>query len=278
MLPVIDQLQKRGGFHLDPAAEQRPAEQPCGFEQINGSNDLLDIKSIDPELRRTRLQGPVMINVFADRGDPESVRKIDDQIIAFHPDVVRPAVMEADGIVGVGFNVVPHMLSLLPAQNSPQHLAYGILCDILIGFTLQKELFRLQRVQFGHISLVRAFGKDHHVGNLSGLQTAALLFVEGHPAGVVGAHLQGMLDRQGNAIFGADLNALVGGQTGVDARVTVILPGIVIQSGIEAAADSAQLAPLVLLYIHGLEIHPKLQTVVQPLGKPVLHIQIHSVG
>ena len=114
---VIDQLQKYRGLHLDSAAEQRSAEQPCGFEQVNVSDDFLNVKSIDPKLCRACLQGPVMVNMFAAGDDSESIREIDDQIIAVHLDVVRPAAMETDGIVGVDFNVIPHIyVSLICAE------------------------------------------------------------------------------------------------------------------------------------------------------------------
>ena len=55
-----------------------------------------------------------------------------------------------------------------------------------------------------HIGFVRVAGQDHHVGDFADLQTASLLFIEGHPAGVVGTHFQCLLDghRLGTIVAG----------------------------------------------------------------------------
>lgn len=55
---------------------------------------------------------------------------------------------------------------------------------------------------------------DHHVSDLSNLQTAALGFVEGHPAGVVGTHLQSLL-------YGHRFSAVVAGLVNPDNGIRI---------------------------------------------------------
>ena len=305
--------------------------------------------------------------------------------------------------------------AVLSPNKSLENLPDGILRDLLVGLTPEEELFDLQGIQLGHICFIGIAGQNHHVGDLTDLQTAAFGFIEGHPAGVVGTHLQGLLygdgfcpvvagfvdpgdgigirtgavgaeglddamvcvglkgiqlcctvtqdglqiivrlvgsvdkgtpDRNGDAVFGADSDTSLREQTGVDDGVPVIGPGEVIkggfqcpcglieggitdgvdldlhslpvgflaeighlfvgviqhtgvvgtlirfqhggiggaeapvQSGIEAAADPGESAPLGFQHIHGLEVYTHLQAIAQTLGEPILHvhIQIHGVA
>ena len=109
-------------------------------------------------------------------------------------------------------------------------------------------MFDLQGVQFGHIGFVRVAGQDHHIGDLADLQTASLLFIEGHPAGVVGTHFQCLLNGHGlgtivaglvNPHDGVGIGAGTVGAEGLDNTVIGIglegvqLCGTVAQNGLQ---------------------------------------------
>ena len=91
----------------------------------------------------------------------------------------------------------PCCFSYLFADESLKYLPYGILGDLPVRLALEEELFDLQSIQLSHIGFIGIAGQDHHVGDLTDLQTASLLLVEGHPAGVVGTHFQCLLDGHG---------------------------------------------------------------------------------
>ena len=111
VLSVGYQLQKIFGLHTDAAAEQRFAEQPGGFQQVHGVKHIIPGETVDDHLGSSGFQGTVVVDMGADGGDPEAVWELDDQIISLKSDILRPAIVERDGIPGIGFRVVPHGLS-----------------------------------------------------------------------------------------------------------------------------------------------------------------------
>ena len=135
-----------------------------------------------------------------------------------------------------------------PADKTLNHLPNGILGDLPVRLALEEELFDLQSIQLSHIGFVRVAGQDHHVGDLADLQTASLLLVEGHPAGVVGTHFQCLLDGHGlgtivagfvNPHDGVGIGAGTVGTKGLDNAVIGIglegvqLSGTVAQNGLQ---------------------------------------------
>ena len=134
------------------------------------------------------------------------------------------------------------------ADQSLNHLPNGILSDLPVRLALEEELFDHQSIQLGHIGFVRVAGQDHHVGDLADLQTASLLLVEGHPAGVVGTHFQCLLNGHGlgtvvagfvNPHDGVGIGAGTVGTEGLDDAVIGIglegvqLCGTIAQNGLQ---------------------------------------------
>ena len=93
MFPVVDPVQKIFRLDSDPSAKDGLSEQVCCLEQVNGVNRTINTTTVNTKLSRPGSHGPVMIIVFTARHDPESIRKVDNQIFAFCLNTVRPAIM-----------------------------------------------------------------------------------------------------------------------------------------------------------------------------------------
>ena len=150
----------------------------------------------------------------------------------------------------------PCCFSYLLSDKTLKYLPNGILGDLPIWLALEEELFHPQSIQLDRIGFIGITGQDHHIGDLAALQTASLLLVEGHPAGVVGTHFQCLLDGHGlgtivaglvNPHDGVGVGAGAVGTKGLDNAVIGIgvegvqLGGTVTQNGLRSEEHTSEL-------------------------------------